>query len=363
MSFYSVREFAALAGVTVKALHHYDRLGLLKPRRTSTGYRVYSQDDLERLEQIIALKFLGLPLKQIKAILERPALELRDALRLQRKAIEDKRALLGQVIRAIEAAEGAGDPADPAGLRKIIEVIEMQNGLETMKKYYSDAAWERHRRYYQEGPSPEWQALYRDVVALLGEDPGAPAAQAAAERWLALSIRAHEGDPEVQTDSPTAWVDRASWPAIMKRRIEEYRVEEVMRFMHRAGTACRRKYFGDAAWDRHQTDLTSRSVEDSTAIWQARVDLFRDAEVAAGEDPTGEKGQALARRWLDHLKAASGGDPEILEGMLNMWADRARWSTLVRYSAEGMSMMAGERFDTVMDFLDSALLEQGPREL
>ena len=97
MSFYRVREFAALAGVTVKALHHYDRLGLLRPRRTGTGYRVYSHEDLERLEQIVALKFLGLPLKQIKAILERPALELRHALRLQRKAIERKRALLGQV--------------------------------------------------------------------------------------------------------------------------------------------------------------------------------------------------------------------------------------------------------------------------
>jgi MerR family transcriptional regulator, thiopeptide resistance regulator len=357
LSLYRVREFAALAGVTVKALHHYDRLGLLKPRRTSTGYRVYSQEEMERLEQIVALKFLGLPLKQIKAILERPALELRDALRLQRRAIEDKRALLGQVIRAIEAAEGAGDPADPAVLRKIIEVIEMQNGIETMKKYYSEEAWERHRHYYQEGPSPEWRALYRDVVALLEEDPGAPASQAAAERWLALSLRAQCGDPEAQTDSPTAWVDRASWPAVMKRRIEEYRVEEVMRFLHKAGIACRRKYFGEGAWGRHQTDLTSRSVEDSTAIWQARVDLFRDVEAAAGEDPEGEKGQALARRWVNHLRVASGGDPEILTGMLNMWADRRRWSSLVRYSAEGMSMMAGERFDRVMDFLDSACLD------
>jgi DNA-binding transcriptional MerR regulator len=353
LSFHRVREFATLAGVTVKALHHYDRLGLLKPRRTSTGYRVYSDEDLERLEQIVALKFLGLPLKQIKAILERPSLELRDALRLQRKAIEDKRARLGLVIQAIEAAEAAGEPGDPAVLRKIIEVIEMQNGVETMKKYYSEEAWERHRRYYQEGPSPDWQTLYRGVIALLDEDPGAPAAQAAAERWLALSIRAQQGDPEVQIDSATAWVDRASWPAVMKRRIEEYRVEEVMRFMHKAGIACRRKYFAEAAWERHQTDLTSRSVEESTAIWQARVDLFRDVESALGENPAGDTGAALARRWVEHLKAASGGDPHILAGMLNMWADRRHWSTLVRYSAEGMSMMAGERFDRVMDFLDA----------
>jgi hypothetical protein len=54
---YRTREFAKLAGVTVRALHHYDRLGLLKPRRTPAGYRAYSTRDLEGLEQIVALKW------------------------------------------------------------------------------------------------------------------------------------------------------------------------------------------------------------------------------------------------------------------------------------------------------------------
>jgi DNA-binding transcriptional MerR regulator len=56
--------------VTVKALHHYDRLGLLKPRRTHAGYRLYTDADRERLEQIAAFKFIGLPLKQIKTMLD-----------------------------------------------------------------------------------------------------------------------------------------------------------------------------------------------------------------------------------------------------------------------------------------------------
>src|SRR5215831_15227659 len=55
---YRIQEFAEMAGVTVKALHHYDRLGLLKPRRSAAGYRMYCEHDLERLEQIVALKFL-----------------------------------------------------------------------------------------------------------------------------------------------------------------------------------------------------------------------------------------------------------------------------------------------------------------
>ena len=60
---YKVREFATLAGVTVRALHHYDQLGLLTPmRRTGSSYRLYSERDLARLEEIVVLKFLGIPL-------------------------------------------------------------------------------------------------------------------------------------------------------------------------------------------------------------------------------------------------------------------------------------------------------------
>lgn len=57
---YQVREFAELAGVTVRTLHHYDRLALLKPkRRTAAEYRLYEEKDLERLERIVALKYLS----------------------------------------------------------------------------------------------------------------------------------------------------------------------------------------------------------------------------------------------------------------------------------------------------------------
>src|SRR5262245_42107077 len=98
--FYQIHEFAELAGVTVKALHHYDRLGLLKPKRAAGGYRMYAERDLERLEQIIALKFLGVSLKQIKLVLDRPALELSETLRLQRGALEEKQELLSRAIRA-----------------------------------------------------------------------------------------------------------------------------------------------------------------------------------------------------------------------------------------------------------------------
>jgi DNA-binding transcriptional MerR regulator len=88
---YGIREFSELAGVTVRALHHYDRLGLLKPRRTQTGYRVYAAKELETLEQIVALKFIGLPLNKIKLLLRRNRFDLSTALRAQRTLLEQRR--------------------------------------------------------------------------------------------------------------------------------------------------------------------------------------------------------------------------------------------------------------------------------
>jgi len=67
---YQAIEFARLAGVTVRTLHHYDRIGLLKPSgHTDAGYRLYRKHDLIRLQQIITLKFIGFSLNHIKNLL------------------------------------------------------------------------------------------------------------------------------------------------------------------------------------------------------------------------------------------------------------------------------------------------------
>jgi len=363
---YRVHEFAELAGVTVKALHHYDRLGLLTPRRTEAGYRAYTERDLERLEQIVALKFLGLPLRQIQAVLERTAFELPDTLRMQRRALEEKQSLLTRAIRAIRAAEETlepGKPADPVILKKIIEVVNMQDSIEVMKKYYSEEAWERRRRYYENGPGPEWLELYREANAILGEDPGGPVAQALADRWLKLSVRAAAGDPEVQTDSPTAWMHREDWPPAMKQRIADFNLEAVTEFIKQVALSAPKKYFSPAAWDR-LVEERKRAAEDPekvTVRWQAKVDLFRDIEAAWSEDPAGEKGQTLARRWMAQWEDGSSGDLEIQEGLIRVWADRRHWPAILRWQTEALVMMTAERFDKAADFLDRALAACGVR--
>ena len=82
---YRIREFGALTGVTVRALQHYDRLGLLTPSRTAAGHRVYGERDRQRLRHIMALKAVGLSLQQIRQAVTAPASRLTELAAAQRQ--------------------------------------------------------------------------------------------------------------------------------------------------------------------------------------------------------------------------------------------------------------------------------------
>ena len=143
-SSYTIHEFAALAGVTVKALHHYDRVGLLTPARTASRYRVYTTADLARLRQILALRALGLPLRRIRELLAPGAPPLHLTLRQQRHVLEISDGILDRAIRALEAAETGveSSPGGAAALEALIEVMGMQDSIDEMRKYYSDEVWD-----------------------------------------------------------------------------------------------------------------------------------------------------------------------------------------------------------------------------
>jgi DNA-binding transcriptional MerR regulator len=242
---YKVQEFAELAGVTVRALHHYDRLELLRPRRTGAGYRLYGIRDLERLEQVVALKFLGIPLKQIKLLLDRDVRELFDVLRSQRRALEEKRRWIDLAIGAIRDAERE---TDAAALKKIIEVIEMQDNVDFMKRYYSEEAQakmaERPEQWnpeLQAQATQAWTDLVRDVEAALGDDPSSERVQALAARWKELVKGFTAGDPAIGAGLQKAWGDRQNWPETMKQQTASFAKPEVWEFMQRAmksGAGC-----------------------------------------------------------------------------------------------------------------------------
>src|SRR5580704_4516137 len=101
---YSVRQLAGLAGVSVRTLHVYDEMGLLKPSvRTDAGYRQYGEAELLRLQQILFYKELDLSLKQIAEILDDPGFDLVEALVGHRIALSARRDRLTTLLNTIEA--------------------------------------------------------------------------------------------------------------------------------------------------------------------------------------------------------------------------------------------------------------------
>ena len=219
---YRIGEFAKLAGVTVRALHHYDRIGLLKPQRGSSGFRLYCLEDMERLEQIAALKFLGIPLQEIKLLLKHGPLTLADSLHVQREALAEKRKLIDRAVLAIEAAEKviqSGQITDASILRKIIEVIDMQPQENFMRKYYTDQAWLDKERIARETPAEErkknvlaQRQVFAEIEAGIDLDPASELAQALTKRWLQLAEFWHGGNEAVRAGNIEAWKDRPNWP-------------------------------------------------------------------------------------------------------------------------------------------------------
>lgn len=241
------REFAERAGVTVRTLHHYDRLGLLKPSRyTEAGYRLYGEPDFARLQQIVLLKFIGLSLKEIKELLDSRELDLQMTLRLQRAAAEQKRRHLDTVIQAIERAEHAmasSDELDWETFKQIIEVINMQNDMEWVKKYYTEEQLaelaERGTPEVLERGQRDWAALIKEVEAAVaaGVDPQSEKAQELAARWSTLIEAFTGGNPAILESLKNLYADKANWPSSFNKPYSD----EVGTFLSQAGAACKKE--------------------------------------------------------------------------------------------------------------------------
>ena len=228
---WQAHEFAARAGVTVRTLHHYDRLGLLKPaRRTRAGYRLYGARDFARLQQIVTLKFIGLPLKEIKQLLDGREFELTTTLQLQRDVLTEQRRRIDRALAAIGRAESllaASGAPDWDAFKQIVEVITMSEmDYSWTKKYYSEEAQQKIEERKQ-AISPEvieqgqrdWAVLIREVQQAVAEgvDPQSERAQGLAARWSELLRGFTGGDPEIQKGLNKMYADKQNWPAAFPR--------------------------------------------------------------------------------------------------------------------------------------------------
>jgi len=221
---WQTREFAEKAKVTVRTLHHYDRLGLLKPyRRTANGFRLYGENEFARLQQILTLKFIGFSLAQIKKILANRSFVLAETLELQRDVLQRQATRIKSALAAIErAAETMRQNGTTCweSFNQIIEVINMEQNTEWTRKYYTESAQakvEERKKLWspelQERVSNDWKELFLEIKAAIADEvrPSDERAQKLAARWNALIDEFTGGDAEIRKGLNKMYADEKNW--------------------------------------------------------------------------------------------------------------------------------------------------------
>jgi DNA-binding transcriptional MerR regulator len=188
-----VKEVADLVGISVRTLHYYDEIGLLTPEETTeSGYRLYSDENLETLQQILFFKELGFPLKKIKEIINSPSFDRHEALVLQQKMLLEKRKRLDKMIATIEKT-----------LQHMKGEIQMTNkekfeGFDFSHNPYEQEARElwgdeavdkanaklgNMTKEEQEAMTKEMNSIYQKLASLRNGSPESDEAQAAIKEW------------------------------------------------------------------------------------------------------------------------------------------------------------------------------------
>jgi DNA-binding transcriptional MerR regulator len=208
-------------------------VGLLSPsHRTGAGYREYTEEDLRTLQQILALKFLGFTLEEIKQCLRKSPSELREVLARQKSMMAARRDQLSAVIRALEEAESLVRKGHDNGdsIVKVIQALQMDQKNEWIKSYFtedqlrkmeelSNASYSNAARQKLKERGGEWTeedqkraqeqwayvAREADRLAEAGADPAGPEAQAVAKVKHDLLSAFTQGDPEVASGLNRFW--------------------------------------------------------------------------------------------------------------------------------------------------------------
>lgn len=206
--FWKVGEIAARTGLSVRTLHHYDAIGLLRPSgRTpsahGSGHRRYTSADVARLQQVVSLRQLGLSLDEVRAYLDRDDVDPRAIVRRHLAHVRGQAAELKRLEARLEALAHALDQAETVSADTLLSTIEEMLMFE---KYYTPAQMEYLKgraeavgeERMRQAPQ-DWADLGAAVQAAMaaGTDPADPHVQDLARRWFALVNEFTGGDPGI----------------------------------------------------------------------------------------------------------------------------------------------------------------------
>ncbi len=156
----TVKEISELTGISVRTLHYYDEIGLLKPtEKSSAGYRYYDEKALEMLQQILFFREFDIPLKEIKAVMENPALDKNQILRMQRNMLTEKKQRMERLIASIDSILKGENKMDFA----VFTRTEMEAMFQAMYEHMPDDI--RNVAIQEFGSAERWKKHYLEAVS------------------------------------------------------------------------------------------------------------------------------------------------------------------------------------------------------
>ncbi len=221
---YTVQKLGSLAGISTRTLRYYDEIGILKPARiNSSGYRIYGQSEVDRLQQILFYKELGVDLEKIKTMVTAPAFDGALALRDHRDQLLHKRNQLDQLIanvdKTIAVTEGRLKMSNKEKFegfkQKMVDENEKKYGKEIREKYGEEVVDVSNKKMLgmtekdqEEVTNLSNQLMESLALAYKTGDPGSEVAQKAADlhrQWLCFywkeySKEAHAGLAQMYVD-------------------------------------------------------------------------------------------------------------------------------------------------------------------
>ena len=165
-----IKEFAKLTGVSVRTLHYYDEIGLLKPAfvDTQNGYRFYDENSLERMQEILFYRELDFELKSISDILSSPNYNKRKALAEQRKLLILKKERLERIIDALDGAT-KGKITMKAFDNSDYETVRKQYENEAKQRFGSTDAYKEHAEKTANYTADKWQEVNDGLMSVLAK--------------------------------------------------------------------------------------------------------------------------------------------------------------------------------------------------
>jgi DNA-binding transcriptional MerR regulator len=192
---YPIGEFAKKTGQTIRTLHYYDEIGILKPSRVSgSGRRFYSEDEIITLQKIVALKFLGFSLEEIKNFMQEEKWDLKESLAFQKKLLLQKREHIDRVIKAVTHAQHLieeRETIDPNMFCLLINSIQMENKhKEWLKQFMPDEAVEKMFDISEEKQleyEKKLLGIFEKLKECYGKDPSDNDVQSLIEKLFSIA--------------------------------------------------------------------------------------------------------------------------------------------------------------------------------